>query len=235
MEKDFITNINGASNKDLNEIKKRLLKLESARQSKIQFFFQYLLAPILVLGLGFFFNMHLEEKRSEVQQLELAHIMLPELFSEDTYIALASQKLLASVLQDEKLKQEIQEIIQKHMQEKLRELSINHNERESDKLIKAATSVQSPITDELIKYQSALRSERQGFQYLIDANYEKAIIAFEEAENIYPKFHQVYEIANHLKSNQSLFDAPNTRSQIIKPITEEMAWKAPKDLMDALQ
>ncbi len=79
--------------------------------------------------------------------------MLPKLFSEDAYIALATQRLLDSVLQDELLRHEIQEIIKEHLQEKLRKLSNNQGESESAKIIQAAENVQSPITEKLTKYQ----------------------------------------------------------------------------------
>lgn len=220
---------------ELNGIKERLLILESARQGKARFFFQYLLAPILVLGLGFYFNLHLQEKKSEVQQLELVHSMLPKLFSEETYLALATQKLLNSVLQDEDLKSGIQEIIKKNLQEKLRNLPSNQRKIESEKIIQDAERVKSPLFEELSKYENALRSERQGFQYLINADYEKAIKSFEEAEKIYPTFHQVYEIATLLKTNLNSLDDQNTRKRVIKIIVDDMSWKAPEELLTKLR
>lgn len=230
-----MSEFNDASKEELNGIKERLLILESARQGKARFFFQYLLAPIIALGLGFYFNLYLQEKKSEVQQLELAHSMLPKLFSEETHLALATQKLLNSVLQDEDLKIEIQEIIEENLQEKLRNLPSNQREIESEKIIQAAERVKSPLFEKLTKYESALRSERQGFQYLIDADYEKAIKSFEEAEKTYPTFHQVYDIATLLKNNLNSLDDPNTRRQVTKIIVDEMSWKAPEELLAQLR
>lgn len=47
---------------EIKDIQERLFILETARQSKARFFFQYLFAPLLVLGFGFFLISTLKRK-----------------------------------------------------------------------------------------------------------------------------------------------------------------------------
>lgn len=159
--------------------------------------------------------------------------MLPELFSDDAYIALSTQKLLDSVLQNEQLKHEIERIVQDHFEEKLRSLSDSDNEEEGEKIIQAAETVHSPVTEKLSQYQRALNSERLGFEYLIEGEYEKAIEAFNEAERTYNGFHEVYHIATLLKKNLPIDS--DKRKNILEIIVNKRSWKAPKDLLDKIR
>jgi hypothetical protein len=55
---------------ELDQLEKRVSKLE--RGGTARFAVQYLLSPILVLALGFYFNLRLEQTKSELERIEVA-------------------------------------------------------------------------------------------------------------------------------------------------------------------
>jgi len=84
-------------------------------------------------------------------------------------------------------------------------------------------------------YALAIEKEREGFEALIEGQFEKAVISFETAERIYPSFHQVHEIAKLLKKEGTKLDNPEERKKIFCKIGKYYSWKSPKDLIDELR
>jgi tetratricopeptide (TPR) repeat protein len=84
-------------------------------------------------------------------------------------------------------------------------------------------------------YDRATAREREGFDYLIEGEYDAAIEAFEEAERIYPTLHSVYEIRRLLQQNRDALDAPSVRARVLETIVEEYAWGVPSELIARLE
>ena len=57
------------------KIEERLRKLEKRNKSAGRFFTQYILAPILVVAIGFVFNIYLNQTKDEIE-----HMLIPALF-----------------------------------------------------------------------------------------------------------------------------------------------------------
>lgn len=77
--------------------------------------------------------------------------------------------------------------------------------------------------------------EKLGFQSLVQGDYEQALVYFQQAESIYPTFHNVYEITNLLQANQTALKDTAIQKKIAKRIVNEYAWQAPQDALQSLQ
>jgi tetratricopeptide (TPR) repeat protein len=77
--------------------------------------------------------------------------------------------------------------------------------------------------------------EKLGFQSLVKGDYEQALDYFQQAELVYPTFHNVYEITNLLRANQGALKDTAIQKKIAKRIVEEYAWQAPQDSLQSLQ
>ncbi len=55
----------------IEDLDKRVAKLE--KRNPWRFVFQYLLAPLILIVFGFYFNLVLQQTRSEIERIEIAH------------------------------------------------------------------------------------------------------------------------------------------------------------------
>jgi hypothetical protein len=103
---------------DLNglEMNSRLNKLE--RESRLRFIVQFIVAPIVVAGIGIYFNFQIEKTKSDLQRLEVdakrvdtVKGMLPELFSDTPERALIAEAVVTTIV-DEHAKKIIQNAVQ---------------------------------------------------------------------------------------------------------------------------
>jgi len=92
-----------------------------------------------------------------------------------------------------------------------------------------------PKSSKSSRYSLAVEKEREGFEALIESEFEKAIIAFEDAEKIYPSFHQNYEIARLLKKDREKLNDPVEKKNILIKIINDYSWGAPRDMIDRLR
>lgn len=86
-------------------------------------------------------------------------------------------------------------------------------------------------------YNEAVKWERVGFENVLSRQLEEAIIAFENAETIYPGFHQVYEIRNYLSSIKDTRTERDDRfwQEINATLVREYGWKMPRDIAAELR
>ncbi len=80
------------------------------------------------------------------------------------------------------------------------------------------------------RLQAAQAKEREGFQNLVSGNYGAAAAAFQAAENAYPSYHNVYELARFIRSSQSQMNDPEEKRQVFKTIVGRFSYGAPPDL-----
>jgi hypothetical protein len=80
------------------------------------------------------------------------------------------------------------------------------------------------------KLSTAKEKEREGFQSLIDGDYDGAIKSFQEAEDSFNTYHNVYDIAKLLRENRSRIDDPAVKKEVFKTIVNRHAYGAPPDL-----
>lgn len=101
-----------------DDLKKRVEKLEQERQSFVRFLIQYILSPILIIAIGFYFNSELQNAKQNFQNIELelkrieaAQKMLEELFSDVPERAFIAERLITKIISDKNLNDEIQKIV----------------------------------------------------------------------------------------------------------------------------
>ncbi len=78
---------------------------------------------------------------------------------------------------------------------------------------------------------TAKLKEREGFQYLIDGNYDAAIDSFQKSEESFHTYNNVYDIAELLKDNRSKLNDPAGKKEVFKTIATKHSWRAPQDLI----
>jgi cell division protein FtsL len=77
---------------------------------------------------------------------------------------------------------------------------------------------------------TAAAKEREGFQALIDGQYDRAIAAFQSAENAYNGYHMVYDLAILLRRNKAKMNDPAGKKAVFQTIVKSYSYKAPADL-----
>lgn len=85
----------------------------------------------------------------------------------------------------------------------------------------------NPVSSDKLKIAQA--KEREGFQALISGNYDVAIAAFQESENIYPSYHNVYELARILRKNKAQMNDPVKKKEVFQTISNQYSYGAPPD------
>jgi hypothetical protein len=96
-------------------------------------------------------------------------------------------------------------------------------------------SIRSDTNQMKRDFATASELERQGYERLLARDFEGARRAFEAAERSYPSFHQVYEIAHLLQREQSRLRSPEVQRRVLTQIISEYSWKAPADLLAAIE
>ncbi len=85
------------------------------------------------------------------------------------------------------------------------------------------------------KLQTAKDKEKEGFQNLISGDYENAIAAFQESENVYNGYHNVYDIKQLLRQNKSKMNDPAKKKEIFQKIVKDYSYGAPPDLLEQVK
>jgi hypothetical protein len=96
-------------------------------------------------------------------------------------------------------------------------------------------SIRSDTTIKKVDFSAASQLERQGFEQLLSRDFLDARQSFEAAERAYPEFHQVYEIAQLLRREQSRLGNPEVQRRVLTQIISDYGWKAPADLLAAIK
>ncbi len=101
------------------KLEDRISELEKKHSRDwLNFGAQYLLAPVLVLGVGYFLNSKINETRLAINQVEAVSKMTDELFSETPARVLITVRLLSKIV-DKELSDEITNIVVDHYSSKL--------------------------------------------------------------------------------------------------------------------
>lgn len=113
--------------------------------------------------------------------------------------------------------------------------SISINNQILDSIINPIANQKAEIAQKNIKVKIPLinsegiakQYEAEGFNSLMNNDIQSAIIAFEKAEQIYPSYHNVYEISKFLSNNKD-----KDINLLKKTIKEKYSWGAPKEIID---
>lgn len=83
--------------------------------------------------------------------------------------------------------------------------------------------------------KTAQAKEREGFQSLLNGNYDQAIAAFQASENAYNSYHQVYELARFVRRNKEQFNDPANKKELFQKIVSDYSYGAPPDLLGQIK
>jgi tetratricopeptide (TPR) repeat protein len=228
---------------ELDQLEKRVSKLE--RGSAARFFVQYLLSPILVLALGFLFNLQLEATKSEVKRIEVAHDMVTTALSGDYEQSFITLRLVDVVL-DPELAGQIKDAVIGYLKKRAIESLEQERPEEALEIIRAQEGIlkeagQEP-TDEIrraieeagkgselnrAEQASALTSE--GFQLLALGKYDQALEQFHQVERVYPSYGTAHEIIGELERNRDKLETPEGEREVLGTIVERYSWKVPEE------
>jgi tetratricopeptide (TPR) repeat protein len=229
---------------DLGQLEKRIDKLEHT--GAVRFSIQYLLSPILVLALGSYFNLRLENTKSKIERVGIAHEMINTALSGDyekSFITL----WLVDVVLDPELAAQIKDGVIGYYEKKLATSLEEGRPEEAVKIIRAARGVNRETAQELEeripktekdgRTESALKNAEQadmlttqGFQFLASRRYEEALASFRRVEEVYPEYGTAYEIIRLLEENINQMNDPHVEQRVLRTISEQYSWKAPLNL-----
>lgn len=80
------------------------------------------------------------------------------------------------------------------------------------------------------KLATAKEKEREGFQNLIEGDYDEAIQSFQESDDSFNTYNNVYDIAKLLRENKEHLSEPTVKKEVFKTIVNKHAYGAPPDL-----
>lgn len=80
----------------------------------------------------------------------------------------------------------------------------------------------------------ATKLERAGFEKLLAGDLDSSIASFQAAEQAYPTFHQVYEIARYLDEHRDAFKAAAGRRSVLTFVADSLSYGMPPDIKTAL-
>ena len=84
-------------------------------------------------------------------------------------------------------------------------------------------------------YQKAYDLEKEGFEALVNDNFDLALEKITLAEKTSPGFHMCFEISELLKKKQKEYKDPLTQKEIKQQIIEKYSWKAPAESLNLLK
>jgi hypothetical protein len=209
---------------------------------------------VLVVGatINYKVSQEIEAAKSDIQRIDLAQKMIPMLFTGNPDQAFATQRLIEKVV-DAKTATELRDIITKYYKAKIESDLNNGNIKSALEIMTAAQNIGGQSADQVIqsveqdqeknktiktystKFKDASKKEREGFDALISGKYDDAIKAFQDSENIYNSFHQVYELARLIKKNKQDMINEDKRNEIFQLIVDKYSYGAPQDLLDQLK
>lgn len=142
---------------DIEELSQRVEDLEKQGASRVRFFVQYLLSPLLIVLIGWIFNHQIETAKQSFQQLELevkrieaTRGFMQELFSGSPQRAFVAERLIRRIV-EEQLAQEISTVVKEYYAGKLQESIARKDIQKVTDIKDAAHAISTPASRELVQ------------------------------------------------------------------------------------
>lgn len=226
----------------IEDLDKRVAKLE--KRNPWRFVFQYLLAPLILIVFGFYFNLVLQQTRSEIERIEIAHEIVADALAGNYAESFVTLRLLPVVL-DPELAEELANSIADYWAKRAEQELERDRPEEAVAILEAASYAGLEVAerveaglrasevviaepDRLERAKEAERLTAAGFNQLAEGGYEEALASFRGAEEIYPTYGTAKEIGDLLGRNLSRMSDPVTEMRVLESIAEDYSWKAPE-------
>ncbi|WP_430411899.1 hypothetical protein [Kordia sp.] len=228
---------------EFNELKEKVVKLEKKRNFNL--WLQFFIFPLILAGMGYYFQHVVKQSEKRMEQLKISQNIVNQVFN-DTIVerTIIFRDILDEILENDVLATKIQESIDNFLKNK----AITGTAEEAKKInnavntfandnteLKESFAASTVIQQKISKYDKAIAKEREAFIFLINGELDKAIIAFKEVEQIYPSFHQAYEIGKYLQKSTPENPTETQIKEIQNHIANTMSWKAPNELIQRLK
>ncbi|WP_298422071.1 hypothetical protein [uncultured Kordia sp.] len=223
---------------EFNELKEKVAKLEKKRNFNL--WLQFFIFPLILAGMGYYFQHTVQQSEKRLEQLKITQTIVNQVFTDTTIErTVILRDILDEILENDVLADKIQASIDKYLKnkamtgtpEEAKKVTTAINAFASDDTkLKESFQDSDVIQKKVSKYDRAIAKEREAFTFLVNGELDKAKHAFRETGQIYPSFHQVYEIGNYLEKSPE--NPTETQiKEIQNYIGNTMGWKAPQDLL----
>ncbi len=163
-------------------------------------------------------SQELEASKEKTSRYEFVNKLLPDMIKRDKTQVILTTNLITLALTEEESKRLFNGFASSSNQE------VQNIGKEGIDNIKKQNT----------KYLDAASKEREGYEALVKGEIINSIKAFETIEQIYPTFHQAYEIANFLKNNQNKFTDSSSRKRMYQRIVSDFSSYASKEQQQQL-
>jgi hypothetical protein len=92
-----------------------------------------------------------------------------------------------------------------------------------------------PPTTKKSEIRDIVALEEMGFKALVEKDYRRASILFNQAYKLNSKYHNLYEINRLLKKYEYRMHEPIIKNMVLRKITKDLSWGAPKEAIAELR
>ncbi len=189
----------------------------------VKFFFQYLLSPLILLGLGYIINSNAEQQKQALQKIQITEDIVKNVFDGNSAKAFTLVGLLPTLIDDKNLTDSITVKVKIYYSNAASAAAKNG---EADKVLEIQNAavvglnttdsksfVETMSKDENVKKVNVAKQfEQKGFTDLfIHKDFAGAEKAFLKVDSVYPTYHSAYEISRLIKTHQSALNDPARR------------------------
>ena len=244
---------------ELSELEQRVEKLEqkkSFRELVVGSLFGPLLVA-LVTGLGAFYIQYianrtqaqLDTTTKQIERMKVAQQMVADLFSDNEQRALATEKILTRVLDDDDLEREISGLVAGYYKAKVENAIAAGKPEQASIIVDNAKQVDSDTAKAIVvdaqkthgaalargeKRKIAAAAEQQGFAALQAGNLAEAKKAFGAAAAVAPDYHNVGEITRLVDKGLAEPDATK-RQEIARAILVKYSFRMEPEAREELR
>ncbi|MEM7363731.1 MAG: hypothetical protein AAF525_06885 [Pseudomonadota bacterium] len=236
------------SEAELATLKDRVAELERKQSSIWRGLLQFG-SPLIVVALGGYLTYFTEAELQELEEIQVAERMLPALFSEDEYRALATKRLLDEIIDNEELKSSLNEIVTNYLQRRVNDRLAADDPEAASNVYRAATEIggtsgeqlrasidnDKGVKDQLTRYDQARSFELNALSAIAADRLSEGLEDIRQAEEIYPNLHSVKEIRQLLESRENELEDRETQDDIKQTIVTEYSWKIPPQTLEELR
>lgn len=162
-------------------------------------------------------QMDLDSSKEKTERLKFVQTMLNDLSAKDEKKQRAIANLIRLVLKPEESASLFAGL-----------------EASTDETYQKIGSVGTEINNKTLEV--AIEKEKEGFQKLIDGDYDNAARAFDAAENAYNSYHNVYELSRLIRTNkEQMKNDPAKKKEVFQKIVKDLSYGMPKEFSGTIK
>lgn len=229
----------------LEELEKRVKKLE--RPSRVWFILQVLLAPALVVWLGYHFDSQLQRTKDAIGRIEVAHQLVQDALSGNYEQSLITLRLVEVVLEPE-LADSIVAGVTGYWLSRVEGAVVEGRPEEAVAIVKAAervggsagqrieraiqeSEVIAEMPERLTNAQHADSLTSNAFTLLGARRYDEALATFQLVGTVYPGYGPAADVRRILEMNLAAMDDLEVEEAVLSSIRRVSAGRVPDEYL----